>query len=29
MEYDFLVKHWLPLPRKHWLDRLKWNFRLK
>lgn len=23
MEYDFLVKHWLPLPRKHRLDRLK------
>jgi hypothetical protein len=29
MEYDFLVKHWLPLPRKHWLERLKWHFRIK
>lgn len=28
MEYDFLVKHWLPLPRKHRLDRMKENFRL-
>jgi hypothetical protein len=26
MEYDFLVKYGLPLPRKHWLDRLKENF---
>ncbi len=26
MEYDFLVKHWLPLPRLHWLDRMKVNF---
>lgn len=28
MEYDFLVKHWLPLPRQHWLDRLKMNFSI-
>jgi len=28
MEYDFLVKHWLPLPRKHRLDRMKENFSL-
>jgi len=28
MEYDFLVKHGLPLPRKHRLDRMKENFRL-
>lgn len=28
MEYDFLVKHWLPLPRKHRLDRMKENFRI-
>jgi len=26
MEYDFLVKHGLPLPRKHWLKRLKGHF---
>ena len=26
MEYDFLVKHGLPLPRLHWLDRMKVNF---
>ena len=26
MEYDFLVKHELPLPRLHWLDRMKVNF---
>jgi len=26
IEYDFLVKHWLPLPRLHWLDRIKVNF---
>jgi len=25
-EYDFLMKHWLPLPRKHWFDRIKNNF---
>jgi hypothetical protein len=23
MEYDFLMKHGLPLPRTHWLDRIK------
>lgn len=28
MEYDFLVKYGLPLPRKHWLDRMKENFRI-
>ena len=28
MEYDFLIKHGLPLPRLHWLDRLKQNFRI-
>jgi len=28
MEYDFLLKHWLPLPRKHRLDRMKENFRI-
>jgi hypothetical protein len=28
MEYDFLVKHRLPLPRKHWLDRMKENFTI-
>jgi hypothetical protein len=28
MEYDFLVKHGLPLPRKHWLERLKGHFRV-
>jgi len=26
MEYKFLKKHGLPLPRKHWLERLKENF---
>jgi len=26
MEYKFLKKYWLPLPRKHWLSRLKDNF---
>ena len=26
MEYDFLVKHSLPLPRLHWLERMKVNF---
>ena len=29
MEYDFLMKHGLPLPRLHWLDRLKENFRIE
>lgn len=28
MEYDFLMKYGLPLPRKHWLDRLKIHFDL-
>jgi hypothetical protein len=28
MEYKFLVKHGLPLPRKHWLERMKENFRI-
>jgi hypothetical protein len=28
MEYDFLMKHWLPLPRTHRLDRMKENFRI-
>lgn len=27
MEYDFLVKYELPLPRLHWLDRIKAGFR--
>lgn len=27
MEYDFLMKHWLPLPTMHWLDRMKMGFR--
>jgi len=25
-EYDFLVKHSLPLPETHWMDRIKLNF---
>lgn len=29
MEYDFLMKHGLPLPRKHWLGRLKEHLRIK
>ena len=29
MEYDFLMKHGLSLPRKHWLERLKGHFRVK
>ncbi|MDR2190378.1 MAG: hypothetical protein LBP53_04230 [Candidatus Peribacteria bacterium] len=28
MEYDFLVKYGLPLPRKHRLERMKENFRI-
>ena len=28
LEYNFLIKHGLPLPRKHWLDRMKENFRI-
>ena len=27
MEYDFLMKNELPLPRLHWLDRLKMHFK--
>lgn len=27
-EYEFLMKHWLPLPRLHWLNRLKQNFKI-
>ena len=26
MEYDFLIKHALPLPRLHWLERMRINF---
>ena len=29
MEYDFLMKHWLPLPEIHWLDRIKMWFKFK
>jgi len=28
MEYKFLVKHGLPLPRKHWLERMKDSFKI-
>jgi hypothetical protein len=28
MEYAFLVKYSLPLPRKHWLERMKENFKI-
>jgi hypothetical protein len=28
MEYDFLVKYALPLPRKHRLERMKENFKI-
>lgn len=28
MELEFLQKYWLPLPRKHWLTRMKENFRI-
>ena len=28
MEYVFLMKYGLPLPRKHWLERMKENFRI-
>ena len=28
MEVDFHTKYWLPLPRKHWLERLKQNFSI-
>ncbi|MDD3793946.1 MAG: hypothetical protein PHI37_03980 [Candidatus Gracilibacteria bacterium] len=27
MEYDFLMKHGLPLPEIHWLDRIKMGFK--
>ncbi len=27
MEYDFLIKHWLPIPEIHWLDRIKLGFK--
>jgi len=27
MEYDFLMKHWLPLPEIHWLERIKMWFK--
>jgi hypothetical protein len=29
MEYDFLMKYGLPLPRKHWLERIRGHFRVK
>jgi hypothetical protein len=29
MEYDFLMKHSLPLPEIHWLERIKLGFRFK
>ena len=29
MEYDFLMKYGLPLPRKHRLDRMKENFKIQ
>lgn len=29
MEYDFLMKHWLPLPRKHRLERIKEHFKIE
>ena len=29
MEYDFLVKYWLPLPELHWLDRMKLNLWIR
>ncbi len=28
MEYDFLMKHALPLPTLHWLDRMKMGFQI-
>jgi hypothetical protein len=27
-EYDFLLKHGLPLPRNHWIDRMKLNLKI-
>ncbi len=29
LEYDFLVKHALPIPEIHWMDRMKLNFWVK
>jgi len=29
MEYDFLMKYWLPLPELHWLERIKLWFKFK
>ncbi len=29
MEYDFLMKHKLPLPKLHWLERIKLGFKFK
>lgn len=29
LEYQFLQKHFLPLPRKHWMDRMKDNFKIE
>ena len=29
MEYDFLLKYWLPLPELHWLDRIKLGFKFQ
>ena len=29
MEYDFLMKHGLPLPELHWLERIKLGFKFK
>ena len=29
MEYDFLMKHGLPLPRTHWLERIKQHFKIQ
>ena len=29
MEYDFLMKHGLPLPEIHWLERIKLGFKFK
>ncbi|MDD5770354.1 MAG: hypothetical protein PHE25_05280, partial [Candidatus Gracilibacteria bacterium] len=29
MEYEFLMKHGLPLPEIHWLDRIKLGFKFK
>ena len=29
IEYDFLMKYWLALPRLHWLDRIKAGFKFK